>query len=132
MVRILFAAFFTIVLTFLGCQGSTKNYSVEYVERNALFSLDRQPNSPLLVIEIDENGKLSLNKIQTGTISDLSELSEKIKVVLDDRERAGAVESEVVIYPQGKVNDEDLEKLIESLGDLKALPIRVIKNKVDK
>lgn len=50
----------------------------------------------------------------------------------DDREKTGLVEKEVVIDPQGKVKNEDLEKLVENLADVKASPIRVIKNNLEK
>lgn len=126
MKKIRFASIFMICFTFSGCQDSPKNYRVDLVDRNAVFALDKKPNPLMLVVEIDENGKLSLNKIETGTISDLSVLSEKIKVLFDDREKAGINEREVVIDPQGKVKNEDLEKLIESLAGVKASPIRVI------
>ena len=82
----------------------------------------------MLVVEIDEDGKLSLNKIETGTIADVSLLSEKLKAIFEDREKTSIEEREVVIDPQGKVKNEDVEKLIENLADVKASPIRVVRN----
>lgn len=88
-----------------------------------------EKSKPLrLVVEIDENGRLSLNKIETGTIGDLTVLNEKLQAVFDDREKAGIGEREVVIDPQGSVKNEDVEKLIENLAAAKAAPIRIIKN----
>lgn len=110
-----------------GCQNSVKNYPIDFIDRRAVL-LNKQPNPLLLVVEIDESGRLSLNKIETGIISDLSNLSEKIEVIFEDREKAGISEREIVIDPQGNVKNEDLEKLIESLAAAKAAPIRVIKN----
>jgi biopolymer transport protein ExbD len=110
-----------------GCVNSPKIIRVDLIDRNTFAALYEKPNQNLLV-RIDENGRLSLNKIETGTISDLSDLSEKIEVLFDDREKAGISDREVVIDPQGKVKNEDLEKLIESLASVKAAPIRVIKN----
>jgi biopolymer transport protein ExbD len=102
------------------------------VDRSVVFAPDQKPNPLMLVVEIDENGKLSLNKIRTGTIDDLTELSKKLEAVFDDREKTGLVEKEVVIDLQGEVKNEDLEKLIESLAGVKASPIRVIKNNLKK
>jgi len=116
------------IFVFFGCQDSAKSFRVDFVERNAVFALDKKPNPLLLVVEIDENGKLSLNKIKTGTIDDVTELSKKLEAIFDDREKASISEREVMIDPQGKVKSEDLEKLIGNLADVKASPIRVIKN----
>ena len=77
---------------------------------------------------IDENGKLSLNKIETGTIDDAGQLSEKLRSVFDDRARSAIAEREVLIEMKGKIKKENLEKLIESLSAVKASPIRIIKN----
>ena len=126
--RILLASILMFCLAFSGCQDSAKNYPVDFVDRSAVFALGKKPNPLMLVVEIDENGKLSLNKIETGTIDDITELSEKLKAIFDDRQKAGSDEREVVIDPQGKVKSRDLEKLIESLAERKAAPIRVIKN----
>ncbi len=119
---------FVICLSFLGCQNSATNHSVGFVDRSAVFALNKKPNPLRLVVEISEDGRLSLNKIKTGTISDLSVLSEKVEAIFDDRQKAGTDEREVMIDPQGKVKNEDLEKLIENLAGVKAAPIRIIKN----
>lgn len=118
---------FAICLLLSGCQGSAKNYPVDFVDRSAVFAPDQKPAPLLLVVGIDENGKLSLNKIKTGTIADTTNLCEKIRAIFDDREKTGFVEKEVVIDPHGEVEDEDLEKLIKSLAEAKAAPIRLIK-----
>ncbi|MCA1624810.1 MAG: hypothetical protein LC768_15085 [Acidobacteria bacterium] len=82
----------------------------------------------MLRVEIDEDGKLSLNKIETGTTADPTLLAEKLKVIFDDREKTSVSEREVVIMPRGEIKNEDVEKLIENLANVKASPIRVIKN----
>jgi biopolymer transport protein ExbD len=105
-----------------------KNYPVNFVDRNSIFSLDKSQKPLMLVVEIDEDGKLCLNKIQTGTIDDVTLLSRKLKVIFDDREKTSINEREVVIDPQGEIKSEVVEKLIENLADVKASPIRVIKN----
>lgn len=114
-----------------GCQNSVKNYPVDFIDRHAVL-LDEKPNPLLLVVEITENGRLSLNKIETGTISDLAVLNGKLQIIFDDREKAGISEKGVIIDPQVNVKDEDLEKLIESLAAVKSAPIRVIKNNFSK
>jgi len=121
------ALIFAICFALSGCQDAPKIIRVDSIDRNTFAALYEKPNQ-ILLVEIDENGRLKLNKIETGTISDVSILSEKIKVIFDDREKAGINEREIVIDPQGNVKSEDLGKLIESLAVLKAAPIRIIKN----
>lgn len=120
-----------ICLTFIGCKDSARNYTVDFVDRSAVFALDKKPNPLRLVVKITEDGRLSLNKIEMGTINDVKELSEKLKAIFDDREKMGINGREVVVDPQGKVNSEELEMLIESLAERKAAPIRVIKNNLE-
>lgn len=131
MKKIQLVIIFVLCLSFVGCKGSAKDYRVDFVDRNAVFALDKKLNPLRLVVEINENGKLILNKIETGTIDDVTELSKKLKAIFDDREKAGIDIREVVIDPQGKVNSEELEILIESLMSVKAAPIRVIKNNLE-
>ena len=118
-----------IFLLISGCQDSANTYQVAFVDRSKVFptgSWGKNSIDPLmLVVEIGEDGKLSLNKIETGTIESLAE---KIKVIFDDREKAGVAQREIFIDAKGNVAEQDLERLIESLAEVKAEPIRVIKN----
>lgn len=82
----------------------------------------------MLLVKVEEDGCLSLNEIQIGTISDVSVLSEKLKVIFEDREKTQIKEREVIIDLQETIPKEEMEKLIENLADVKATPIRVIKN----
>ncbi len=128
-VRIIwFTQIFAICLSFFGCKDSAKNYRVEFVEREIAFSHDSKPNPLKLVVEITEDEKLRLNKIETGVISDPAFLTEKLKTIFDDREKAGIDEKEVVIDAQCEVEEEDLEILIESLAAANAAPILIVKS----
>jgi len=126
--KLLLTAILAACLPFLGCKDSAKNYPVQFVDRNTAFSLDNKSNPLRLVIEINENGKLRLNKIETGTIEDTTFLSEKLKTIFADREKASISEREIVIDPRGEVEEEDLEMLIESLAGANAEPILIIKS----
>ena len=128
MKKLLLTAILAACLPFLGCKDSAKNYPVQFVDRNTAFSLDNKSNPLRLVIEINENGKLRLNKIETGTIEDTTFLSEKLKTIFADREKASISEREIVIDPRGEVEEEDLEMLIESLAGANAEPILIIKS----
>ena len=125
--EIWFAPIFIFCLTVPGCRGAA-NYPVDFVDRSEVFVFKQTPNPLLLVIEIDDDGRLSLNKIEIGMIDDRRVLAEKLAAIFDDRKKSGLVEREVIIAPQGKVKSEDLEKLIESLVEAQASPIRVIKS----
>ena len=128
MKKILFVSVLGICVLSAGCRDSAKNYPVTFVDRRAALAPGKQPNPLTLVVRIDENGKLALNRIETGRIEDPSELTEKIKAVFADREKASIREREVVIDPQGDVKREDLERLVENLESVKAAPVRVIKS----
>ncbi|MCA1622623.1 MAG: hypothetical protein LC778_02295 [Acidobacteria bacterium] len=128
MKNFLLAAILAACLPPLGCKDSAKNYPVQFVDRNAAFSLDNKLNPLRLVVEINENGKLRLNKIETGTIEDATFLSERLKTIFADREKAAIGEREIVIDPQYEVEEENLERLIESLAGANAAPILIIKS----
>jgi hypothetical protein len=118
-----------------GCKDLAKNPPAEYVDRKAVFPAgitSRRANPLTLVVEITEDGRLSLNKIKTGSIADPALLSEKLKVIFEDREKASIKEREVLIDLQGQVRKEDLEKLVETLASVKASPIKVIKNNLQE
>ncbi len=123
-----FAVIFAVGLVFFGCQYAATSNEIEFVDRNAGYLPNEEQNPLTLVVAIDENGKLSLNKIETGTIDDARQLSEKLESVFDDREKSAISEREVLIEMKGKIKKENLEKLIESLSAVKASPIRIIKN----
>lgn len=126
--KIMLVSIFVFSFSFLDCKTSVKVYPVDFVDRNAVFASGKKLNPLMLVVEIDENGKLSLNKIETGTIEDTALLSEKLRVIFDDREKASINDREVVINRKGNIKDEDLKELVETLAELKTSPIQVIKN----
>jgi len=114
-----------------GCQDSSKIYPIEFVDRKEFFPAAdaiQKPKPLLLVVAVAADGRLSLNRIETGKISDVKVLKEKIAVVFADREKSLISEREVVIDPQVGIDDEDLGKLIEALKSVDATPIRIIKN----
>ena len=128
MKNILLVSIIALWLTLFGCPSAPKIVRVDLIDRTVAPAPDKRANPLLLIVGIDEKGRLSLNKIETGTIADLKDLNDKLQVVFDDREKAGIGERSVVIDPQIGVKNEDLEKLIENLAAARAAPIRVIKN----
>ena len=128
MKNILFVSTIMIWLALSGCRSSPKIVRVDLIDRTDVTAPGKKPNPRLLVVGLDENGRLSLNKIDTGTISDFAVLNEKLRVVFDDREKAGNGEREVVVDPQTDVKNDDLEKLIENLAAAGAAPLRIIRN----
>ena len=116
-----------VILGLFGCQAPEK-FRVDFVDRNDVFHFDQKSDPLTLVVEIGEDGKLRLNRIETGTIDDTTELSEKLKAIFDDRKHAGMEQTEVTIDPQPRVETDDLEKLVTILADLNASPIRVVRN----
>lgn len=115
-------------LSLSGCMASPRSYSVQFVERSAVLSQDEELNPLRLIIEIHEGGKLTLNKIEAGTLGDTTFLSEKLKTIFADREKAAISAREIIILPQHQIENEELEELIENLKTLDAVPILVIKD----
>ncbi len=126
--QILLTPILLICAAFFGCTTSATNHSVEFVDRSAAFSHGISPQPLTLIVEIDEAGRLRLNKIETGTTRDMSLLAEKLEVIFADREKSGIDEREVLIDPKINVESERYEELITVLADAKASPIRVITN----
>lgn len=96
------------------------------VDHAEAFSAEKEPDPLMLVIEIAGDGKLRLNKIETGTISEPGALAEKLEVIFDDRAMAGIQERGVVINPQGELSSTDLQYLIDRLTQARASPIRIV------
>jgi hypothetical protein len=126
--KILLGAICVTGITLSGCTDSTGSYTVRFVERSAVFSKDEELNPLRLVIEINENGKLTLNKIEAGTLSDTTFLSEKLKTIFTDRKKAAISAREVIILSESKIENKELEKLIEDLRISDAAPILIIKD----
>ena len=126
--KILLGAICATGLSLSGCTDSTASYQVRFVERSAVFSDDENLRPLQLVVEINENGKLTLNKIEAGTLSDTTFLSEKLQTIFTDRKKAAINVREVIILPQSRIENEKLEKLIEELRTSDAAPILVIKD----
>jgi hypothetical protein len=127
--KILLGAICAAGISLSGCTDSARNSPVRFVERSTVFSENEELNPLRLVIEINENGKLTLNKIEAGTLSDTTFLSEKLKTIFTDRKKAAISAREVIILPEYKVENEELEKLIEDLRISDAAPILVIKDR---
>jgi hypothetical protein len=126
--KILLGAICATGLSLSGCTDSARICTVRFVERSAVFSKDQELNPLRLVIEINENGKLTLNKIEAGTLDDTTFLSEKLKTIFTDRKKAAIGAREVIILPEYEIENEELEKLIEDLRISDAAPILVIKD----
>ena len=126
LLTLVFAAWFA----FSACQKSSNGAMVTFIDRDEVFTADtfKHADPLLLLIEIDEEGKLTLNRIEVGTIDDLNPLAGKLRTIFEDRARAEIAIQDVVIEMNGNVDGEHFEKLIESLSDIEAAPIRVIKS----
>lgn len=118
---------FAICFMFYGCGISEKNSPAFLIERNAAFSPETKSDPLHLVVEIRRNGDLFLNKIQTGTVKDTELLSEKIKIIFDDRANNGIKERKVFIDPKWEIDKDDLNHLVKVLEHLQASPILIIK-----
>jgi len=72
-----------------GCKDLAKNQRAEFVDRKYVFPsrIPTQRSNSLTLVEIAEVGWLSLNKIETGTITDPARLSENMKSIFPTAQR---------------------------------------------
>ena len=126
--RIFVAPVLLACLTLFGCKNSATTHRVQFVDRNALASHSITPQPLFLIVEIDETGRLRLNKIETGSTADTALLAEKLEAIFADREKSGIDEREVLIDSKVRPETEIFEEVVRTLVDAKASPIRVIKN----
>ncbi len=117
-------------LLIASCRDSAKGSAVMFVDQSNVFpdqGPEQRANPLILLVEISGEGKLSLNRIETGSIDDTTILSERMTTVFKDREKSSIREREVVVEMKGSVAGKDLENLIDMLEGVNASPIRVIK-----
>ena len=106
-----------------GCGGAANAPYVSFVDQESV----REAKDPLdLVISIDAEGRLTLNQIETGTIGDPGELTEKLRTIFEDRRRSSINEAEVLIEMAGTVAFDDIDALITSLRPLGPSRITVV------
>lgn len=108
------------------CQKPENKAERYFFGQNSAVSLDRSRSPLALVVEIGAGGKMSLNKIETGTIYDAAPLCEKLQAIFADRGRTGIAERKVYVHPQTEIGRNDLENLIEKLTQTDASPILLV------
>lgn len=99
---------------------------VEFVARDAVCPAGGKTDPRRLLVTVDERGRLALNRIEIGTLDDVSVLAEKLEIVFADRERNGDHVREVIVERRGAVREDDLEKLLDAVSETRAAPVRVI------
>jgi biopolymer transport protein ExbD len=102
---------------------------------------DRPPAPPWdLNIRVDllENGRLRLNGEDTGSISDIGELTRQLKMVLSDREahrtidvRTGAIAKTVFVKAPRSMHYGEVAKVIDSVTSAGADPIGLQLDELD-
>jgi hypothetical protein len=116
----------------LGCQPSLKSSAdptdspVIVIARRDANSAYARDDSLRLVLEVKGDGRLRLNKIDIGNISDTSELSEKLKVIFDERARDGIQNRAVFIEPLKEVDQDQIKALVDVLVQSDASQIQII------
>ncbi len=110
------------------CERWQRNRNVIFVDRSEVFREGEPVERQMLVVGISEDRKLTLNKFEIGTIAEINVLAEKLNAVFDDRRRGGANEREVIVEMKGPVRSEDLDKLVEVLESIDAVPIRIVRH----
>ena len=126
----LFTAAALLLIVLSVCRGPSAQSMIVFVDRDTVYSnpdSSAPADSLLLVIEISEDGKLTLNKIDVGTTANLEKISETLERIFEDRARTAIEKRDVVIEMNGNVSGKHFESLIECLIKAHAGPIRVVK-----
>ena len=110
------------------CESTPENRNVFFVDRSVVFPDGEPVEGQMLVVGINKDRMLSLNKFEIGRITEASLLAEKLNAVFDDRRRAGVNEREVIVEMNGAVGSQDLKKLVEMLESIEAGPIRIVRH----
>src|SRR5688500_14532685 len=105
------------------CKTVARDSHVDFVDR---VSADKAEAPLALIVGIDGSGKLTLNQIGTGTISEPSVLVEKLTAILVDRKRSSIYQDEVLIELGGSVAYEDIDALIAVLKQLQPTRITIV------
>ena len=89
-----------------------------------------KPNPLMLVVKLDENKNIFLNREKTGTINDLSELKTILERVFKERgesgvfrEKSNEVEKTVFIEVPLSIGFSDVKKIAEALKEVFTSPI---------
>ena len=106
-----------------GCGSAGRQPDITFADRAIAAPLD----DPLsLVVSIDSDGRLTLNRIETGTIYAPATLNEKLKSIFEDRRRSSIDKNDLVVETVGPVSFDDVDRLVRSLETLGPSRITVI------
>ncbi|HVF30276.1 MAG TPA: hypothetical protein VNA22_04865 [Pyrinomonadaceae bacterium] len=109
----------------LACGTPSKDVLVTHVDAGRAIAADGSEGALKLVVEINGDGRLLLNRIDIGTISNTSVLIEKLGTIFEDRRKASIAGREVMIQMNGTITEEHLEVLIDALIRAKASSIQI-------
>ena len=117
-----------ILVCLSGCSGPAGQHDARYIDRDGLLVADSQKNDPdslRLIIDVDQDGHVSLNKIQMGSIQDLGQLHDAMVAIFNDRKRQAIEARDVIVITNSHMDSIDLEDLIDMLSSVDA-QVRVI------
>lgn len=117
------------ILSIAACSGAENAPSVKFVERSKVFGANSGSVSadPLrLIVEIDESGRLTLNRIEVGNINDPKSVTNELRLIFGDRALSRVETREVIVATKGWIDHDLLEKLIDRLRKSNAGPIVIV------
>lgn len=120
-----------VAATLICCSRPIKESKVTVIQRTGEYTQaarGKKTDPFLLVVEIDVDGNLYLNKVRRGTIDDPSILVDGLNSVFMDRGTHGHAGREVVIDTGTGISQHELENLVGFIDKTEAQPIVVIGN----
>jgi TonB family protein len=86
-----------------------------------------------LVVTVSENGKVFLNRVEEGTLSDLSALRARLELIFEQRKENNVfktgtdeLEKTVIVKSSTYMNEEQLSKVVGEVKAAGASPVRVM------
>ena len=100
------------------CGSPARSSSVVFVDESDVLAVDSGEGfvgSLSLTVEINGEGKLSLNRIDTGTIGDTTILRDKLKAIFEDRQKESVDERGIFVEMNGTVWDAKVLRIPRSV-----------------
>lgn len=118
-----------VAATLIGCGGPAKDSKVMVVQRTGEYSQAARGEKAdpfSLIVEIDVDGNLYLNKVRRGTIDDPSILVDGLNSIFMDRDMQGHTAREVIIDAGTSASRQVIGNLAEFIDKTDAEPIVII------
>ncbi len=107
-----------------GCGGPAHGPEFVFVDRQEIAE-SRAADPLALIVSVDPSGKLTLNRVDVGTIDDPQPLAQHLATIFADRKRAEINKRDVTIELNGNIQSRIFYELLARLDEADASPLMV-------